>query len=757
MTVDADPTDVPFVALVPPPREAMFLSATINGTPDETSRLFLRRGDRFWARSTDLDAWGIAWTDTSAETIDGDRFVPLDDLPGLEARIDAQNQAIDLRFAARAFRPTRLEVGSEPIRPTDGTFAAFLNYDVAITRDRETQAAAYVEAGVSDDWGLASTTLSVTPFQGRTRAVRLDSYILRDDPESMTRLMVGDTVTAPSTWAGQVRYGGVRFGSQFSLQPDFISFPTPVIAGSAAVPSQVDILVNSALLYRGELNRGPFSFDNLPLVSGSGEVELHVRDMLGVDHALRTNYYVSRALLRPGLADWSIEAGALRHAYGLQSFTYGAGFLAGSYRRGITRWLSLGTRSYLSSDTQLAGGDVSLVLAPFGELSLASAITTGRQGTGWRYRAEARRIARDWSLAVSLERSSPDFEEPGTLRYQAPVTRELQMTAGLDLGTAGSLGLSYTDLVRADGTQARVASANYNVALGPLGYASLFALATDDSRRSDVIAGLGITIPLGRRASGYAQADNRGVRAEARLAPPTDRGLGYRLAIERGPIDREQGELLLRDESGDYVVQASRTDGRLAGRFLANGGLVLTGGQLRLRRRVGEAIALVSVPGQANVRIYSENRLVARTDSDGTAVIPGLIPYVNNHLSISAEDLPMNVTLDRTAMTVVPRERGAAAARFDTRQARPATIIILMPDGTPLMPGTRVTSGDSESAYFSGYDSEVFVPDLTGLDRLSAQTPSGACSVRPVIATTDTLPVLGPYRCTLSRETRHAL
>jgi len=42
-----------------------------------------------------------------------------------------------------------------------------------------------------------------------------------------------------------VRLGGAQIATDFSLRPDLVTFPVPIVAGSVAVPSNVDVLVNN--------------------------------------------------------------------------------------------------------------------------------------------------------------------------------------------------------------------------------------------------------------------------------------------------------------------------------------------------------------------------------------------------------------------------------------------------------------------------------------------------------------------------------
>lgn len=164
-------------------------------------------------------------------------------------------------------------------------------------------------------------------------------------------------------------------------------------------------------------------------------------------------------------------------------------------------------------------------------------------------------------------------------------------------------------------------------------------------------------------------------------------------------------------------------------------------------RRLEDGVGIVDVPGQANVRVYQENREVTRTDGQGRAIVPDLRAYEPNRIGIEPADLPLDATMPQDTIIVVPRYRGAAEAHFAVEQHHPATIVLALPDGTPMDAGTTVTTGEGK-ALFVGYGGEVFVEDLRAGATLEAQTANGRCRV--VIDHVDpgrTLPRIGPLRC----------
>ncbi|HEY9237090.1 MAG TPA: fimbria/pilus outer membrane usher protein [Phenylobacterium sp.] len=736
----------------PPPGddELMLVAVAINGVDQQGQFLVARRNWVFLVRAADLAQWRVRSPVAAMVVIEGEDYLPLNALAGAGVQFDSPGQRLLLTMPAELFEARRVLASTTYAPLTEGAFAAFLNYDLSAEYRDKVRGAAFLEAGVSDDWGLVASTVVAGQGAGRQGVTRLDSYFLRDDPQGLTRLVVGDTVTDAANWTRQVRFGGLRWGTEFSLKPGLITFPTPSFSGQAAVPSNVELLVNDALRFHTEVGQGPFSIDQAPVVSGAGEVTLVVRDALGVERRVTSSYYVSSQLLSRGLSAWSLEAGAERRDYGLRSFSYGEPFVSGSFRHGVTDWLTLESRAELSGEVRMAGAGATLVWAPVGEFGFAGAASDGDDGTGWLYRLHFSRITPRWNVALSYQHATSDFSQLGVRDDWARITDQFQAVVGVSLRRWGNLGLAYTDLRYGGGAPTRLLSANYSIGLGERGYLNVFALRSEiEDHRSETTFGAGLTIPLGQHASGYVQADSRNLQGDFRRTPPTEGGWGYRLAASAGDADRQQAGLDWRGDVGEVNLEAARFQGDTGVRMLARGGVLFAGGGTRMTRRVEDAVAVVEVPDLAGVRIYQENRLVTRTDRHGRAVIPDLRAYDRNRLAIAPSDVPIDARMPEDTLLVVPRYRGAARARFAIERDSPATILLQGPDGRIVDAGTAVRTDAGESL-FVGHDGEVFVPNVRAGMSLTADLPEGPCRVTVDRAPRgDVLPRIGPLSCAL--------
>lgn len=683
--------------------------------------------------------------------LDGQAFVPLSAVPGLVYHVDEALQQLQLSVPIASFARSEL-LGERAVpEPSPAARTAFVNYDISLQHGGgRTNAAAFLETGASDARGLIENTMVLANNRDGANVIRLDSFALHDNPGGLTRLTIGDAFTAPGSWGSPIRFGGIKWGTDFSVQPGFLSFPTPTFDGEAAVPSNVQLYVNDVLNFQGKVDQGPFALNRLPVVTGAGDVSVVVKDALGIERRITSRYYVSTRLLRPGLSRFSVEAGAARYNYGIRSFDYRQPFVGGSFARGLTSHLTVETRAEASGHVQGGGVALATVVGRIGEMGGAVAVSRGPQGEGHLYRIYAARASSHLSMSLSYQTQSRDFTQIGLLDYRARPLTTLQVTAGVNSRRWGSLTGAQSDLKLADNTRARVTSLNYNRQLGRIGYLGLFAIrshATDGG--TDDTVGATLSIPMGGRRGVFVQADTGGRSVELQQNIPDDEGWAYRLGLAQGDVDRQQADLTYRSRAADVSGSLSRINGAMAERILASGSLLLAGPSVIPTRRINESFAIVDIGrGQKGVRVYQENRPVATTDGGGIAVVTNLRAYEVNRISVSPTDMKIDATISNDTLLVVPRYLGGVSARFTVNTGHAGTLIVHLPSGEPLEPGLSLTYGDGSGNFYSGFDGEVFIDDIREGKVVIAKRESGACRVIVLSVPRDVvLPRIGPLTC----------
>lgn len=237
----------------------------------------------------------------------------MESVPGLTYNLDRGRLALTITAPAAAFAGSAIDDGRGGESPPNLSPPGFyFNYDTSVTSvDRRYDSyGAFVEGVVFNGWGSAVAGMILRGDRQSDEAIRTETFWRKDLPGPMETLVLGDTVGSGGAWSRPVRYGGVRWARDFSLRPGFITMPIPTLSGSAALPSTVDVLINNQLQQSRRVTPGPFELTNVPVVSGAGEINLIVRDLLGRETVVSQSYYLSPHLLAPGLADFPWRPGS---------------------------------------------------------------------------------------------------------------------------------------------------------------------------------------------------------------------------------------------------------------------------------------------------------------------------------------------------------------------------------------------------------------------------------------------------------------
>ncbi|WP_252120524.1 fimbria/pilus outer membrane usher protein [Symbiopectobacterium purcellii] len=175
---------------------------------------------------------------------------------------------------------------------------------------------------------------------------------------------------------------GLRIGRNFNLRPDIVTYPMLQYAGSAAVPSTLDLFINGFKTSSTALNSGPFTLTNTPYLNGAGEATIITTDAQGRQISTSVPFYVSNTLLRQGFSDFDLSVGVLRRTYGMGQDRYTSDpAFSGFYRYGVTQSLTLAGHGENVRDLSLLGAGADMSVGRWGTLSTAYS-RSEQQGSG---------------------------------------------------------------------------------------------------------------------------------------------------------------------------------------------------------------------------------------------------------------------------------------------------------------------------------------------------------------------------------------
>jgi outer membrane usher protein len=738
--------------------EELLLQVDVNAQGLDDTVLALRGADgRIRVPVDSLDRWRLRRPEVAPHFHDGTPYYPLDAIAGVTYAYDATKQRLTITAPARAFTDTRFANAAERYPPPIASqLGGFLNYNLFASRaSGASQYAGQFEAGVFSPYGVLVAGLLAQDNAGAKNAVRLDTTWTTDFPQRLTTLRMGDAINVPGAWGRAVRFGGVQYGTNFSTQPGYITFPAIAANGQAALPSTVDVFVNNALVAQRPVPPGPFSITNIPTVNGSGNVQLVVRDLFGREQIISQPFYASVNLLKAGLEDYSYEAGFERNNFAISSFDYGHAVASATYRRGFTDQLTGEIHGELMRDLAATGIAANYLITGVGVASATVAASDGGgKGAGTLGGIGFQRQTGQFSVATQAQWTRSAFREIGSTPENPLPLRQLSASLGYQLNQFGSAGITYVAQDFRAKPNIHVLSLGYSVGLGSWGFLSLSAAKTYGTM-GNIAFGAAVTIPLGERSlvgvsyngtRSSSQGNSSDTSLTLQRSVPAGEGYGYRImAHADGDI---QASGTWQNNVGTYTLDASRFQGAAAARLSVAGGIGYVGGHPFLSRQITDSFGVVRVADYPGVAVLQDNQPVGRTDADGYAVLPLLRAYDVNRVSIEEHDLPLDAQVDKLKIEAVPYYRSGLLLDFPVRRSHGATLRIRLDDGAPMPSGAIVQVAGRDEDFPVALDGEAYVTGLEQHSRLRATWKGRSCEFDAEFPrTSDPLPSLGTFVC----------
>lgn len=719
----------------------------------QTALVRVRPDGRVLARVKDLASWRLRTPDASVETYQNETYIPLDALGTVTYRVDAAAQSLRIDSPAENLLSSVLDARASTVAtPHMPSAGGFLNYDLSAQRSQGMgTVGAQLELGVFAGGGVGTTQILNRDLSANGSFIRLESTLTMDRPEQLASLRLGDAISRGGAWGRPVRFGGIQWGTNFATQPDFVTFPLPSLSSSAALPSTAEVFVNNVRTYQHDIQAGPFSVRELPVVTGQGEVRMVVRDLLGREQVIVQPFYAVRSLLRRGLDDFSYEFGAARKNFALASNDYGQWLFAGTRRHGFTDRFTGEVHGEFAPGRQTLGFAATTLFPEAGVVDAAIAGSHSDLGGGGLLALGFDRQTPRLSFGLRTQLASRQFDQLGLAAgTQAPL-RQTTAHVGWNDARVGSFGLGYIRMDNRGQPGNEVVSASYSRNLGPdwsLGLSAFRSLGG----AQDYAVGLVLTHVLGKRTTASMSASRRNgpdsslLQLQQNLPPGT--GVGYRVLAGNEGSGRFEGALNLQNDYGTYTLEAARFHEVDAYRASVSGGLAELGGRTFLARRLGDSFAVVRVPGYPGVQVYAENQPVARTDSSGAALIPGLRPYQKNRLGIEQMDLPLDARIGALEVNAVPYYRSGYDVEFPVGKANGALLRIVTAEGRPVPAGALVRIAGREEAFPVALDGQVYISGLTQHNRVEVTLGNARCEFQIPYPETDApLPDLGNFLC----------
>lgn len=559
----------------------------------------------------------------------------------------------------------------------------------------------------------------------------LNSYVQHPLAGIAGNLILGESNTSGQLF-DSVSFTGASVASDDRMLPASRRGYAPEIRGVAQTNAKVTIRQNGKVIYETTVSPGAFVINDLYPSGYGGDLNVTVREADGTQHFFDVPYASVAQLLRPGTSRYSATAGRLRGDY----LSERPAFSEVTYQRGLTNSLTgsggiQATSFYQAMQAGLAVG------TPVGAVSL---------DTTWSQTRLREKTLRGESIRLSYSKYIPASRTQfslATWRYstgnylslmdatllhqqrpdettddQTGRTRN-RVTLTLSQGLPDKWGQLYVTGILQDywGRKGydQQYQAGYTLTTGRMNW----SLGVNRSRSAggefQNIWTLSFNMPLGSASTplltGQVSRDGQGHFSE-QVALSGSAGERRQFSWNAGASHQYQS-----GDSGQIggswtgpvsTLTANYAQGKAwkSGSVGVSGTAVAHSGGVTFSPWTGNTFALVEAKGAEGAEIpgYAGTRV----DGSGYALVPNLMPYQKNAISIDTTSVEDNLDLDSTSQQVIPYAGAVVKVKYRATAGVPVLIKVSRSNGEGVPFSARATDANENIVGYVGQGSRLY-------------------------------------------------
>lgn len=666
----------------------------------------------------------------------------------LKINIKQNISTIEITAEPKLFKQTIIEPQNTWFKPDTPGIGSYLNYDILYSHAQKPVSNAvkgllnptffYKQNVLTSDFKFDYSTNDPPKS---VQLIRLETKIIRDFPDKITTLMLGDVRTNADLWGQPILYGGINYGTNFDLQPGFIYYPLPNLSGETTIPSAIDLYINDVNRQHKNISEGPFEIQDLPTINGGGEVKVIQKDLLGREKTYIVPYYLSKYALKPGVKQYSISTGFARNKFGTKSNEYKKNLITTiNYKHGLTNNFTYALRAEYKKNQQAAGIRATYSSPQIGEINLVTVASYQDQiqtGLGNLSKLIYIRQYNSFNLNLSLDHITEKYIEIGQDKKIIPYRNSFQAFIGVPFKYNNSMTLNYISRINRHKKDESLISANYyhNIAkLFNLSITTQFDLK--DSKRKVVFINLVKAFDnISTSLSSNIETDQK-----TRYIASINKGMseynnmGYGLRISKKENIDALGLISYNNPYNKLQAELDYINSKYNYRLSAQGGITYYDKYLYFSKPIQDSFAVIDTNNFKNIDIYHNNRLVAKTNSSGRAIIPNLNSFDNNTISIQPNDLPLSTKFEQTKLNTTPYRLTGNILKYQafTKYSIDFNIINKNKNTGPIKTGAHITDEKNNLLTLVGYNGFVYL-NTTSIDKLLnkkfiVNQPDSSCS-----------------------------
>ncbi len=348
-----------------------------------------------------------------------------DQLAVLVLRIDPTKRSVESLF--QGGRPDEPGVAPEDI-------SAYLNTNMLVQRRNSTGDVAtpsvFLNGAVRFKNLVFETDVQGREdlFTGEYEVNRRYARFVYDEPEAFRRWYLGDMDPETRGRQGYVQMGGVGVARQ---RQRFETFRNNVLAGGRQLvlqeSSTVRVLRNGVFVREFRLDPGQYDLSNLPLETGSNDVQLEIQNESGRTETVAYSAYLDAIDLEPGDYEYGAYLGVTNTGlFGSPEYDDGDLAFTGYWRKAFENRPALGIGLQASEQVQNLTGQSQIILKNGARARLDVSASNSDRGGGYAY-ALSYDLAVDqgdtydsWTFAADY--TSEDYASLGNATAQNPIS-----------------------------------------------------------------------------------------------------------------------------------------------------------------------------------------------------------------------------------------------------------------------------------------------------------------------------------------------
>ncbi|MDQ8202045.1 fimbria/pilus outer membrane usher protein [Pelagicoccus sp. SDUM812003] len=442
-----------------------------------------------------------------------DDFTSLETLRelGLEIHLDLERLVIALQIQERTKNadtgPRSIQLGYQRQINYDGhepqaRFSGYANLRFRSQRSQRDGLDGELEHSLGIDHVL---NLSGYALEGESLWNEQDGFslrdlrLVRDFPNKLLRLSVGDISTPINDLQRGFQLVGASLSKEFGIQPYRTFTPTSSASFRLEESATVNVKVNGRLARTLQLDAGDYSIEEFKLAAGPNTMELEIQTDSGLHDSLNVSEFGALHLLDSGVSTYSLSMGFPRASEStpdatrltsvdwFERYIEKEPLLSGYYKKGLSNQFT-GTIDFQgSADWNRLGVGVYTASERFGSLNLSLSHNRVSQSKG----AISSRLTwnRDlFGYGISL---SSLYSGIGYSQFQSDQQaseRDLRSTHSLTISKLFreklNASISYLQQTRHDGSRRQTTTARIGRRFGPV-YASLSLRSNRDDRSDE--------------------------------------------------------------------------------------------------------------------------------------------------------------------------------------------------------------------------------------------------------------------------------